>query len=306
MNKKIIIMFFLIIISNLYAQDSIDVIILENQSTNKSMDESLNQSVIENLSEIKHSDIELLKFFPKEVKLGDVQFNLQIKNNKNQSLENVLAYIFGNGFSTYDIISIENLETNGKDYIFVNGNFRESGEINLTIKIEGYTFYQKVSVIDINEGIEKTDEELDLEKLNNLNIQLEDLKKNYTDLEIAILEKKEERYDVLNINLDELKKNIRTVDADILRKDVNLAEINFKLALEEYEFQKEKLDKAKIMPLINRIKENALVFSAIFGTILAFFALSELLKKKSGEVVTGVRKFVVKKNKNKRNKTKRI
>jgi len=156
----------------------------------------------------------------------------------------------------------------------------------------------------VNEGIEKTEEELNLERLDNLSRYLEELKKNYTDLEIEIFEKKEEGYDVIDVNLNELKKNIRAIEVDILRKDVNQAEINFKLAQEEYEYQKNKVENARYVPILTRLKENALIFSAIFGSILAFFALSELLKQKSRNIVSGVSQLAHKTKKNKKKRKK--
>ncbi|MEN9625808.1 MAG: hypothetical protein RL557_136 [archaeon] len=245
---------------------------------------SLNQTV-------ELQDIEILKFFPKEVKTGDVAFNIQVKNNLDATFENVYAFISGSGFATYEVIPIETLGPFERDYIFVNGNLKESGSINLTIRIGKYIFYQQLYVFDIEKESENTEEEKKLEQLKELSMKLEDLKKNYTELELVISEKEDRDFDVTDINLEDLKKYIRSTESSILSQEVGEAAINLQLSIEEYKYQKEKVDIAKIIPFSTRIKENALIFSAIFGAILAFFALSELLKTKSQrayENVTGL------------------
>lgn len=278
--------FMFIIAGSVYAE--------ENSTINSNLSINLSDSV---------SDIEIVKFFPKEVKIGDVQFNIQIKNNIDHTFENLNAFISGPGFSTYEIIPIEILEPYEKDYIFVDGNMRESGEINLTIRIEKYTFYQKVSVFDVRE-FNDSEEEKKLQKLDELLKQLENLKKNYTSLELEISEKKDNNYDVSKINLDDLKRYLRNAESYIITEDIEQAEINLKFALEEYEYQKTRTDNAKVIPTIDRLKETALIFSAIFGSVLAFFALSELLKRKSENVFHGVVNLV-KKKKGETTKTKR-
>ena len=69
------------------------------------------------------------------------------------------------------------------------------------------------------------------------------------------------------------------------------------MAFEEYETQKNKLDNVKPKSIINRIRENALIFSTIAGALITFFTLYELLKRKSENVVTATSKVIIKKNK---------
>ncbi len=277
------------------------IIVQANDVNNQLNDSSieLNQSD-GNISEIEIPNIEIIKFFPKEVKLGDVQFNIQVINNNNEVLDNVFAVISGSGFSTYDVINIEKLGAFEKDYLFVNGYFKESGNINLTIKINQYVYYQQISVIDVEDKNEKTDEEINKEILEKLSKQLEDLKENYTALELQLSEKEDNSYEVSGINLDELKRYLRTVQSDILSENILQAEINIRLAYDEYEYQKDRVDNAKVIPALKRLKENALVFSAIFGAILAFFALSELLKTNSKKIATGVSELARKSRINKK------
>jgi len=104
-----------LLIPLVFAQDT-----FQNTSQNISVNSTTEFVNLSNLSIMR--DIEITKFFPKEVKLGDVQFNIQIKNNLDETLENVFAIVSGKGFSTYDVVPIDSLEPFGKDYIFVNGN----------------------------------------------------------------------------------------------------------------------------------------------------------------------------------------
>ena len=133
-----------------------------------------------------------------------MQLNIQVKNNRAEEIMNVFAIIKGRGFSTYDVIPIDSLKEGERDYIFVNGYFAESGDINLTIYIEDMIFYENVSVIDVT--TEDDDRELLLKRLQELSAELDTLKKNYTDIELMYTEKKENNYDVSSVNLDDLKK----------------------------------------------------------------------------------------------------
>ena len=240
--------------------------------------------LIENGSIEETESLSITKFFPSEVALGDVQFNIQVRNNGNQTLENVYAFVSGRGFSTYTVIPIESLGAREKDYIFVNGNVRESGTINLTIQISQHMFRQQITVVDTSTDINTTVEEINQKRLLELGAQLEALKKNYSELELTISEKKDSNYDLSGVDLEDLKRYLRDVESYIFIGNANQASVSLQLAREEYRYQKNKVDNSKVIPALTRLKENALIFSAIFGSILAFFALSELLKQKSERV----------------------
>mgnify|MGYP001604000728 FL=1 len=238
----------------------------------------------ESQNENQSNAVSIIKFFPKEVKTGDIQFNMQIQNNLNETLENIAVFISGKGFSTYEIIPIEKLTPLERDYVFINGNFKESGNIILTIKINSEIFYQNVSVIDTGIKIENDKEFLKREILRNLSIELDNLKKKYVALELELSEKKEKGYAISNVNLEDLKKYMRDAESGIITEDINSAKANLKLAQDEYSYQKEKLDSAKIVPIITRIKENAVLISTIIGALLALFALSEILNRQTKSV----------------------
>ncbi len=263
-------------------------------SQNLSTDINLtaNETSPPNQPATEKSAIEIISFIPQTFKIGDVQFNIKIKNNRNETLNNIIALISGKEFSTYDITPIDSLEENQRDYILVSGNFKESGNITLTIKINEQTFYQNISVInenqaDIDEKLKQQQDKIDT--LNNLSQQLQDLKQRYSQLETDYYNKKDLEYDLSKVNLDDLKKYINEIESAIINEGIKEASAKLILANEAYSEQKKKLDESQTRSLIMRIKDNALIFSTITGAVLAFFTLYELLKRKSENVVQGVK-----------------
>ncbi len=226
------------------------------------------------------SGISLINFFPTEAKVGDVQFNIQIKNGGNETMNNLIAFVSGRGYSSYDIIPVDSLAPGEKSYILVYGNLKESGNETLTLRIDREIFYKNITVENPDEEV-ITDFERERVELENVSQQIEELKGKYASLELEISDKKDNGYDVSKISLDDLKKYLRNAEASVLDGNLKNANSNLKLAMEEYEYQKSKLDAAKAIPTINKIKDYAIIFSAIAGSILAFFAVYELLIKKS-------------------------
>jgi hypothetical protein len=244
----------------------------------------------------------LTNFMPQEVKLGDVQFNVQIQNNKNEIVNNTFAFITGTGFSTYNVASIASLAPGEKDYIFVYGNLKQAGNITLTIKINDETFYQNITVI--NQNIESDQQKLDElqaeqekeQQIKNISDKLNGLKQNFTSLQNEFSDKQSGNYDVSLINLNILDNYLHNVQADILTGNVNDANLNLNLANQEYLTQKNNLDNVKKVPLITILKNNVVLFSTFAGAILTIFALYELFKKKK-EDISEISKKIVKKKK---------
>ena len=259
--------------------------------------ETVNQTAMDNSSIIAPPSLDLINFMPKEVKLGDVQFNLQIQNNKNETVNNTFAFITGDGFSTYNVIPINSLASGEKDYLFVYGNLKQTGNITLTITINDETFYQNISVISDTSNQQKLDElQQEQEKeqqIKNISDQLNGIKQNFTLLQNEFSEK-QSNYDLSLINLNTLDNYIHNVQADILTGNVNDANLNLNLAYDEYLTQKNNLDNAKGLPLVSIIKNNVVLFSTFAGAILTFFALYELLKKKK-EDIRGISKKIIEK-----------
>ena len=193
----------------------------------------------ENQTEISNTDISvelkgisLYNFFPTETKVGDVQFSIQIKNEGNETINNIIALVSGRGFSSYDIVPIDSLSPGERSYIIAYGNLRESGNITLTLRIDRKIFYKNITVTDPNERVLSNAEE-EQKKLENISQQIEELKTEYASLELEISEKKDQDYDVSSIKLDDLKKFLRDAETSIFSKNLNGAISNLRLAEEE-------------------------------------------------------------------------
>ena len=300
--SEIFSIFYLIILLAIILIGFIGFIVTQITAQNESSSETANETNQTQIADYK-PEIEITRFFPKESNLGNVQFNIQVQNNKNETLENVFAIVKGRGFSTYDVTPIEKLLPNERDYIFVNGNLAEGGEINLSITILKNVFYQKIIVFDVSKKINESEEEKKSERLKEISQELKRLKENYIQLELEISRKKEKNYDLSGVNLEDLKKFVRSIESSVIIKNLENAEANLQLAKEEYSYQKNKVDNAKVIPTLTRIKENALIISAILGAVFALIALSEILKKKTTSTVHLAKK-VARKIKIRRNKGK--
>jgi hypothetical protein len=236
-----------------------------------------------------NTEVIIRNFIPKQFKVGDVQFNIQLMNNGDYEINNLIAVVSGRGYSTYDVFPIESLGSGEKDYIFINGNFKETGNITLTIRIRGDIFYQNVSVVsDENLDEKQKADEQRKEILLNLSNDLQDLEQKYNSLEDEISNKSDNNYDVSKVNLDDLKKILRDAQLDILTESIGEARINLNLGQQEYSDQKNSLDRASKIPLIQRTKDYAVVFSAIAGALIMFFTLSELLRRQGESVFSAV------------------
>jgi len=304
--KKLVFIFLFLILFNVALAED-DVLSAQNQNatSNGTNETTVNATAVEtslttNESETNPEQEKIVEeiifknFIPKEFKLGDAQFSIQIQNNKNETITSVLAFVSGKGFSTYEVTAIESLEPGEKGYILLNGNFKESGLINLTMKIAQKTFYQEVSVLgESEEDVKKTEnllkqQEVKKKVLADLSLQLEILKQNYSDMEAELARKEKEGYDIKDTSLNELKKYIRETQASILGEHSEEARINIGLATEEFNAVESKLKNLEKLPFMKRFKEHLIIFSSIAGAIITFFALYELLKKKSSEVASTI------------------
>jgi hypothetical protein len=275
MKKMILLTTFLFLFSFVCAAENISV-----NSTNETLNVTINESVNVTQNVTILPNLEIKNFFPTTFKPGDSQLNIYVQNN-GPTLNNLGAFIEGNGYSTYNLVPISILETNGKNYIIVTGNFRDSGKINLTITINGEKFYQEVTVTS-----DKTEQVVT--DFGNISIQLDELKRNYDLLEQKTAEKKSAGYDISKINLADLKNFIRNIETAVLTKNAENALVNLKLATEEYNYQTKKLESSPKIGLVGKLRENAVLFSTIAGALVTFFTLYELLKKKSSKIVEKV------------------
>lgn len=288
--RKLFIVFFALIFlsEGIYAQG--------NETGNQTIS---NSSVISAVP-----DLALINFMPKEVKLGDVQFNLQVQNNKNETVNNTFAFVTANGFSTYNVVPISSLAPGEKDYIFVYGNLKQSGNITLSVMINNEIFQENISVINPAESnqqkLDNLQKEQEIEaQIKNISDSLNGLKENFSALQTKFSDKQSGNYDVSLVNLNLLSSYIHNIQADIITRNVNDANINLNLAYDEYSTQKTNLDNAKKLPFLSVLKNNAVLFSTFAGAILTFFALFELLKKKKNDITEISKKIVEKKDEKK-------
>ena len=248
----------------------------DNLSVNQTIDSNLSMS--ENISvsqtPINLEPIILRNIFPVEIKLGDSSLNLEVLNNGTSELGNLFAIVSGEGYSTYDMVSIDSLQPGEKSYIILSSSFRQTGMINLTIKINNQIFYRIVNVYS-ESSVNMTD------KINSLSLQINKLKLDYTSLESEKDSKSSQNYDVASVNFDDLKTLIRQAQEDILIGDYNGANAKYNLAFDEYGTVKNKLENVKKISFTSKIRNNAVVFSTIAGALIAFFTLYEILKKKN-------------------------
>ena len=231
--------------------------------------------------------IEILGVNPVSFQKGDVQFAVQVLNNKSTEARNIIAVIFGKGYSTYSLDSISSLKQGERGYLLVQGSFKESGVIMVNIQIDGNSRILNFSVIDSeNAGQVQVNKE-------EVQRELEILKQNYSLTEELLAKKKKESYDVSFVSLDDAKDFLRSAESSLLTGKVIDAQAQTKLASEELNSQISKLYSVGKKSLLSKLKDNAVVFSTIAGALIAFFTLYELLKKKSTTVVNKVKEVNV-------------
>jgi hypothetical protein len=274
-------------------------VLAENESINNAGNQTGNFSGNEttiDLTNVSNATIEIRNFFPTSISIGDIQLNINVKNIGSSELTNLGAFISGDGFSSYDVVMVDSLLPGEKSYIIVNGNFKKSGNINLTIKINQEIFYKTVSVLDSSINISLKNKEFG----ENISNEFGVLKNNYAILESAVSTKKIEGYDVSGISLVDLKGLIRDAQAFILEENFIKAQVKINLAIDEHDSLKLKLENVKKISLSAKLKDNSVLFSTIAGAIITFFTLYELLKKKKEnlkETIVSMKKKEVKENK---------
>ena len=173
---------------------------------------------------------------PKEANPGDVVVTINVVNTGTVALNNLMPVVVGRGFSAYNIVPIALLNPNQTAPAYIEGKFREKGEILLAIKISDKVFYEKVSIkaepYFVNETKLKEMEEARQDELIDLSAKLDDLKAKYISLETD-LQNKEGDYDVSRVKLDELKGYLRTSESSLLSGDAEKTKINIALANKE-------------------------------------------------------------------------
>lgn len=116
-------------------------------------------------------------------------------------------------------------------------------------------------------------------------------------MNLIIKKKKDAGYDISGINFNDVKTYIRNAQAYSTKKDVINLEANIVLINAELEDIKTNLDSA-IIPersIGDEIKNNLPLISGILGTVVTFFAVWEILKKKKESINQSIKKLDKKK-----------
>lgn len=242
--------------------------------TNITNSTPVNQTLLEN-------PLFLRNILPSTFKIGDAQFNIQIENKGNTTLENIIPLISGPGFFISNIIPIDVLSPNSIGYILVTGTFTHNGTIPLEIRIDNQRLSYNLTVN--SEYSPQVSDKI----IIDLTSQLNELKQNYSLTEKLISNKADLGYDVSSISLSDTKKYLRDAESALLTSNINNARANLKLASDELNDQSTRLETVKKIPFFSKFKSNALAFSAVAGALVTIFAAYELLKKK-GSVVHSV------------------
>jgi hypothetical protein len=233
-------------------------------------------------------DVNLVDFFPKQINVGDSQLNLYVENTGNQDLNSLMAIITGEGISTYDVTPIETLKPDQKSYIIARINAKESGMIDLQIKILDDVFERKIAVRNPEEeqgAIEQQrEEERRKERLDAAAKQLSNLTDEYDSLEELYYAKKNQGFDLASIDLKDAKGYLRDAQAGYTKGDVDATEASLVILrneLNDLSALLENVQKPK-RSFGQWIKDNStfvVTFGYILGIIISLFTIIELVKK---------------------------
>lgn len=301
MKKNYLILAFLVIFSLfVFAVAAAD----ENQTEQVGLtDNSSAQTPVETPPSNEGLGVAVISFVPTEFKIGDIQFSIQIQNNDAKELKNIMAFVTGKGFSTYNMVPIDSLKPGEKSYVIIMGTAKEEGTVTLTIKINNQVFYQNITVLDplssVNQAklsqIQATEKE-NAAAISQLSPQLEDLKNKLKALETDYKVKETNNYDLSEVNLNDLRNYIKNAQSSIIQKDVEQAIVSLTLGLEEYTTQKASLDSAGKMKGLwaKWLKDNLGLLAGIAASIGALVTFYELIKKKTAPLTTKVKERVTK------------
>ncbi|MEI7718302.1 MAG: hypothetical protein WCI72_00415 [archaeon] len=285
----VLVLFSLVLFSGFVLAENETLVVNSSIQNETNLTGNLSSSINETI-QVSDATINLKNFLPGETKLGDVQLSINVQNIGDKELTNLYAFVSGDGFSSYDVIPIDSLRPSEKSYILVSGNFKKSGAINLTLKINQEVFYRVVKVFDDSISIAVYNTAL----ASNLSNELSILKVNYSDLESNYQIKKNEGYDVSGVSLSDLKIMLRDAQANLLSENLVQTKVKLDLAQEEYQIQLNKMSNLSKVSLAAKLKDNAVLFSTLAGAIITFFTLYELLKRKKENIKEKIKSIQIK------------
>lgn len=277
------------------ANSSEEIMIAEPENITNEVTNETSDVVVDEAMQVQKSSFEIFNITPLETIVGDVTFEIQVKNTGNTELKHLVPVLVARGFATYDTIPVASLGAGEVGAAYVVGEFGEGGNIVLTAKINEKLFQQMVKVKVPDEETSKALEEEKAALLQAQSEKLKGLEANYDSLLDEIQEKKG-KYDLSDVKTESLKAYLRTAESDIATGEAGKAKVSLILAANEYADQKLLLDAAKKKPFINKIKDNIILISSIAGAVITIFAFYELLKKKKNEVYQKIKEVKVDKD----------
>ncbi|MBW2963863.1 hypothetical protein KY363_00235 [Candidatus Woesearchaeota archaeon] len=217
---------------------------------------------------------------------GDVILSIDVQNTGNTEIKNLLPVVVAKGFSTYDTVPIKKLLPGETKTAMVSGTFDTAGEILLNIKIQDEIFHDRITITQpkaaanaTDDSAEKAREKAKQDALRTISAELDQLKTDFTALEQQLSDMSSDYY-TSDVDLTDLRKLLMNAQSSLLAGEPDKANISTILAQNEYKDQLDTLSRAKKRPFISKVKDNALLISAIAGALIASFTLWEVLKKK--------------------------
>ena len=261
-------------------------------STNSAVTAETDDTIKVNVRQQAPEQILLLeRVVPKNLSIGVQQVNLLIKNGFVADIKEVSAEITGQGVRTIQAIPILSLPPLEKDYVFVTVNATESGTHDIIIKISAIMPEGKIVVSNIEQFTIEAPQEISggdssAEPLNAsaLSVQLAQYREQFRQYDSEYLDKKARGFIVAEVydTLKDTKDSLDDAQISLSEKRLNEAQKHLFRAQLGLEDVKIGLQNARRVQknLADRIKDNALLITAVFAAIAAVVGLIESQRRR--------------------------
>ena len=232
----------------------------------------------------------MAKVIPGDVKIGDAQLNILIRNTGNQNLTNLNAVITGDGLSVYNEEPISSLSPTDSKYLLVWINTKKSGKIQLSIRIQDKVFTASLNVVDSEQTAQAKKDAEDLaakkRKIRETQSDISNLSDIYEAFQKDYYIKESKGYDMTIININDAKGYLRNAQSSLAKDDIIDSSANVVLLRAELSDLREKLVAAQPKPRTWKdvLKENIPILSGVFGILVGGIAVYEKLKRKAEKV----------------------
>ncbi len=277
---------------------SLNITIQQNETQNIAQTPAM-QNTSENLTQPAENittpeqpeqviNFSIIRVFPLILKPDtEYQLNIEIKNTGNTALQNLGAFVTGNGIYTSNVEQIDLLQPDEKNYILVSLTAKNPGNISLKIKILDKTFNLNLTV---SEDLAKQKEQEQTQKLTDLKARYDETSKIYSELEKQYNGKKDQGY-TLKTTLDKAKEYLRNSQAAFVRKDTVDMEANLALAdseLSDIKNDTQTATKPK-KTFVDWIKNNIAWISSSLAALIALITILSIANKKKQAVVEKIK-----------------